>query len=232
MIAVQNLCLRQGAFLLEGVSFTIPAGRYGVLMGKTGSGKTSVLEAVGGLRPIASGRIVLDGRDVTAATPAARGVGYVPQDAALFRSMTVRANLGFALAVRNQPRQVIEPRVAELAAWLGITHLLDRYPAGLSGGEAQRLALGRALAFQPRILLLDEPLSSLDEDTREQMTDLLRRLREAREVTVLHVTHNRREAEQLGDVQLRLEQGKVRAAAESAQPDESTMLLDRETDDM
>jgi ABC-type molybdate transport system ATPase subunit len=105
---------------------------------------------------------------------------------------------------------------------------LDRFPAGLSGGEAQRVALGRALACHPRILLLDEPLSSLDEDTRDQMAVLLGRLRAAQEVTVLHVTHNRREAEQLGDVQLRLEQGKVQAETMAVGPDDSTAVLDRE----
>lgn len=209
MIAVDNLSLRQGAFALQGVSFTIPTGRYGVLMGKTGSGKTTILEAVAGLRSVAGGRILLDGRDVTDATPAARGVGYVPQDAALFRAMTVRANLAFALTIRKTPPPKVQERVSELASWLDIAALLDRHPHGLSGGEAQRVALGRALACRPRILLLDEPLSSLDEDTRGQMLTLLQNVKQAQEVTVLHVTHNRREAEQLGDVRLRLEAGKI-----------------------
>lgn len=209
VIAVENLCLRQGAFALAGISFAIPAGRYGVLMGKTGSGKTTILEAVAGLRSLAAGSIRLDGRDVTGATPAARGVGYVPQDAALFRALTVRENLGFALTIRKTPSAESAHRVSELAQWLDIAPLLDRRPHGLSGGEAQRVALGRALAFRPRILLLDEPLSSLDEETRDQMTALLQRLRAAHEMTVLHVTHNRREAEQLGDVLLRLEQGRI-----------------------
>ena len=209
MIAVENLCLRQGAFALDDISFTIPTGRYGVLMGKTGSGKTTILEAVAGLRSVVSGKILLDGREVTGATPAARGVGYVPQDAALFRSMTVRANLAFALRIRKQPRDTIDRRVNELADWLDIALLLDRFPHGLSGGEAQRVALGRALSCRPSILLLDEPLSSLDEDTRDQMTTLLQKVKQAHEVTVLHVTHNRREAAQLGDVRLRLEAGKI-----------------------
>lgn len=209
MIAVENLSLRQGAFALHGVSFTIPTGNYGVLMGKTGSGKTTILEAVAGLRSINGGRIHLDGHDVTQATPAARGVGYVPQDAALFRSMTVRANLAFALTIRKAATQLVRERVHELADWLGIAPLLDRHPHGLSGGEAQRVALGRALACRPRILLLDEPLSSLDEDTRGQMLTLLQNVKQTQRVTVLHVTHNRREAELLGDVRLRLEDGSI-----------------------
>jgi molybdate/tungstate transport system ATP-binding protein len=213
VITIENLCLRQGAFALEGISLTIPSGRYAVLMGKTGSGKTTLLEAVAGLRSVASGRIALAGLDVTSFTPAARGVGYVPQDAALFRAMTVRDNLAFALAIRKMPRAEVDERVRELADWLGIAPLLNRFPHGLSGGEAQRVALGRALAFRPRILLLDEPLSSLDEDTRDQMTAILRRVKEAYQVTVLHVTHNRREAEQLGDLRLKLDQGQIVSAS-------------------
>jgi molybdate/tungstate transport system ATP-binding protein len=209
MISVADLQLRQGQFSLAGISFTIPAGRYGVLMGQTGSGKTTLLEAIAGLRPIAAGSIKLAGIDVTYLPPAARQLGYVPQDAALFRSLTVRENLAFALDVRKAARDVIERRVHELSDWLGVRHLLDRTPHGLSGGEAQRVALGRALAFHPRILLLDEPLSSLDEDTRDQLHTLLESLKQTREVTVLHVTHSRKEAERLGDVVLRLADGKV-----------------------
>jgi ABC-type sugar transport system ATPase subunit len=178
-------------------------------MGKTGSGKTTILEAIAGLRPIRGGTILLDGRDVTREAPGARGVGYVPQDAALFPTMTVHQHLAFALVIRKVALQDINRRVGELAEWLGIAHLLERKPLGLSGGEAQRVALGRALSFRPRVLLLDEPLSSLDEDTRDQLVQLLDRLRQGRDVTVLHITHSRREAERLGDVRLRLEEGRI-----------------------
>ncbi|MCS7047289.1 MAG: ABC transporter ATP-binding protein [Gemmataceae bacterium] len=212
MISVQQLALRQGTFALHDISFTIPSGKYGVLMGKTGSGKTTILEALAGLRPIRAGRIVLGDCDVTAAAPACRGVGYVPQDAALFGSMTVRDNLAFALTLRRWPAQRIESRVTELSRWLGVETLLDRYPHGLSGGEAQRVALGRALAFHPAILLLDEPLSSLDDDTREALLDLLHSVKANGTATVLHVTHNRREADQLGDVRLCLVEGRIVAA--------------------
>src|SRR5213078_3838148 len=111
---------------------------------------------------------------VTRLPPAARNVGYVPQDSALFRTMTVRENLAFALAVRGAERAVIDARVAELSEWLGLAALLPRRAVGLSGGEAQRVALGRALAFRPDVLLLDEPLSALDEDTRTALYGLLR----------------------------------------------------------
>jgi molybdate/tungstate transport system ATP-binding protein len=207
VIRGDGLSIRQGRFALAGVSFEVPSGRYGVLMGKTGCGKTSVLEAVAGLRRLAAGRIVLGDTDVTRFAPFERRIGYVPQDRALFSTMTVADHLAFALRVRGQPRRRVNQRVAELADWLGLTHLLDRRPAGLSGGEAQRVALGRALSFRPEYLLLDEPLSSLDEATRQGMVDLLIRLRDDRRVTVLHVTHSSSEAQQLGEVCYRLADG-------------------------
>jgi ABC-type sugar transport system ATPase subunit len=212
MIEIHNLAVRQGKFALSGVSLAVPAGRYAVLMGKSGCGKTTVLEAVAGLRRVESGTISLAGRDVTHIRPAARHVGYVPQDGALFTTMTVRDNLSFALEVRGDSRAEVEKRVAELAGWLEIAHLLDRKPYFLSGGEKQRVALGRALASHPPVLLLDEPLSSLDDDTRDTLVELLTRLRDAREVTVLHVTHNRSEADRLGEIVFRLEDGAISEA--------------------
>ncbi len=213
MIAVHDLVLRQGAFALEGVSLSVPTGKYGVLMGKTGCGKTTILEAIAGLRPIVSGRIDLDGRNVCGWPPGARGIGYVPQDAALFPTMIVRDQLAFALTIRKAPPSEIAQRVDELASWLGIRHLLERKPQGLSGGEAQRVALGRALSFRPRFLLMDEPLSSLDEATRAQLVELLRDLRNHAPATVLHVTHSQQEARQLADVLFRLEDGRIREVA-------------------
>lgn len=207
MIAVEKLSLRQGAFHLDGVSFSVPTGRYAVLMGKTGSGKSSILEAICGLRPIIGGRIVLDGRDVTRLRPGERGIGYVPQDGALFPTHTVRDHLAFALGLRKFSLAQIEERVRDLAGWLGVTHLLDRYPEKLSGGEAQRVALGRAISFLPTVLVLDEPLSALDEGTRGEMYELLERLRSSQRMTVLHVTHSRAEADQLGDLVIRIEKG-------------------------
>jgi ABC-type sugar transport system ATPase subunit len=210
LIQITDLAVRQGKFALSGVSLAVPAGRYAVLMGRSGCGKTTVLETVAGLRQPAAGSIALAGRDVTRLRPAARHVGYVPQDGALFPTMTVRENLGFALDVRGDRPSDVEKRVDELAGWLGLVHLLDRKPYFLSGGEKQRVALGRALASHPPVLLLDEPLGSLDDDTRETLVELLGRLRESREVTVLHVTHNRAEADRLGDLVFRLEEGSVR----------------------
>jgi ABC-type sugar transport system ATPase subunit len=210
VIQLHNLTIRQGTFALAGVSLAVPAGHYAVLMGKSGCGKTTILEVIAGLRVLSAGTVELAGRNVTHLRPADRHVGYVPQDGALFPAMTVRENLGFALAVRGRSSAETEKRVAELAQWLELVHLLDRHPHFLSGGEKQRVALGRALASRPPVLLLDEPLSSLDDDTRTHLVTVLARLRDAREVTVLHVTHNRAEAARLADVVFQLEEGAVK----------------------
>lgn len=209
MIVVENLSVRAGAFALSDVSFTVAAGAYAVLMGMTGSGKTTILEAICGLKPIRGGRIVLHDRDVTLLRPADRGVGYVPQDRALFSTMTVRDHLAFAPVVHRWESTAIQARVGELAELLGIAHLLERRPHGLSGGEAQRVALGRALAIRPGVLLLDEPLSALDEATREDMCRLLETVRKQTRVTVLHVTHSVLEAQRLADRVLVLERGSI-----------------------
>jgi molybdate/tungstate transport system ATP-binding protein len=213
VISVERLGLAQGNFRLDDVSFEIASGQYAVLMGRTGSGKTTILEAIAGLRAIRSGRIVLDGRDVAPLTPAARGLGYVPQDGALFTNRTVFRNLSFALELRGVANNEIRRRVEEIAGWLGIDRLLERSTHGLSGGEAQRVALGRALIFEPPLLLLDEPLAALDEETRDQLIELLQSLRRRGNVTVLHITHSSGEAELLGDLRYRLEDGVVRDMA-------------------
>jgi ABC-type sugar transport system ATPase subunit len=212
MIDVDDLALRQGAFALAGVSLHVPQGRYAVLMGATGCGKTTVLEAIAGLRPITAGRVRLNGVDRTFSPPSERSIGYVPQDGALFTTMTVRGNLGFALSLRRRPAAEVDARVLELARWLGIEHLLDRRAVGLSGGEAQRVALGRALANHPPVLLLDEPLSALDDPTRDRMIEVLGELPRRADVTVLHVTHSRAEADRLADVVFHLDAGKIAVA--------------------
>ena len=209
MIEVDKITVRAGTFALEEISLTIPEGTYAALMGRTGSGKTTLIEAIIGLRRTESGTIRIDGRDVTHHRPAARGIGYVPQDGALFSTMTVHEHLAFALDIRRVPKNEIAARVDELARMLGIADLLSRRPAGLSGGERQRVALGRALSFRPRILLLDEPLSAVDEETRGEMYDLLRKVQSEVGVTALHITHSRSEAETLADRVFVLREGRI-----------------------
>ncbi len=220
MIQLRGVTIGAGSFLLSDVSLEVGSGEYAVLMGPSGQGKTTILESLCGLRTIISGSIVIDGVDVTDWPPADRQVGYVPQDLALFPTMTVRENLEFALKLRKANRTLIAQRTEELAHLLGIRHLLGRGVNHLSGGESQRVALGRALSFRPSILLLDEPLSALDEAKRHDMQKLLRGVQQSTGVTTLHVTHSAEEAETLADRVLTLGDGTVTskqtAAAQSS----------------
>ena len=210
MIEIKDLSLRAGEFRLDHLSFTIQSGQYAVLMGKTGRGKTTILEAICGLRRVEAGQILIHGQEVTDWLPADREVGYVPQDLALFPTFTVRGHLEFALRLRKWSQTRIDRRTDELAHQLGIQHLLDRKIVGLSGGESQRVALGRALSGYPSVLLLDEPLSALDADTRNEMQELLKSLTEFHDVTTLHITHNQEEAKALADCSYSLVSGEVK----------------------
>ncbi len=210
MIELHGITIRSGPFSLTNMVLTIPEGTYAVLMGGTGQGKTTILEAICGLRTVASGRVLLNGSDMTRWKPGDRGVGYVPQDLALFPMMTVRGHLEFALRVRHCSTAMIRDRVAELAHVLGIEPLLERRVTNLSGGESQRVALGRALSFRPRVLLLDEPLNALDEVTRDRLCELLRSIQKESGLTTLHITHSRAEARALAEKLFILEAGRLR----------------------
>ncbi len=209
MIEVQNLNIQAGKFTLTGIDFEVASGSYAILMGRTGSGKTTLLESICGLKPVTGGSIKLNGIDVTHDKPASRGIGYVPQDGALFPTMTVYEQLAFALRLRRWPTKAIKNRVSELSALLGIGDLQQRMPQGLSGGERQRVALGRALACHPEVLCLDEPLSALDEETATSLCALLKTVQRQTGVTTLHVTHRRAEAELLADQIFQLKDGKA-----------------------
>ena len=209
MIRFENISWSAGTFALSGVSFTVPQGSYAVLMGRSGSGKTSLLELLCGLRFPSSGAIWIGDREITNLTPGERGIGYVPQDGALFPTMTVRENIEFALRIRGESGPGSRAAVESLAERLGIAGVLDRKPQHLSGGERQRVALARALAATPTVLVLDEPLSALDEELREDLARLLKEIQRDLKLTTLHVTHHRQEAAQLADHVLRLENGSV-----------------------
>lgn len=210
MIKLENIQAIQGSFQLKNLSLEIPNGSYAALMGRSGCGKTTVMEIICGIRPILSGHIHLGDSEVTRMKPAERGVGYVPQDRALFPTMTVRHQLAFSLQLRKQSLDIIANRVDELANWLEIEHLLDRMPDGLSGGEAQRVALGRALASRPQVLCLDEPLSALDEALHEEMCTLLQRIHQQTKITILHVTHSKNEAKRLANQLWHFDGGSIR----------------------
>jgi len=205
MIELIDVVIRIGDFSLNKISLRVENGQYAVLMGKTGSGKTTILEAICGLRRVQSGRIMIDGQDVTRWAPADRNIGYVPQDLALFPSLTVKEHLEFGMRLRRMTSEHIAKKSQELANWLEISHLMARKPKGLSGGESQRVALGRAIAFGPALLLLDEPLSALDAATRVSVQGLLREVNKRTGISVLHVTHNQEEADSLADTCIRMQ---------------------------
>jgi ABC-type sugar transport system ATPase subunit len=162
-----------------------------------------------GLRRPLAGHIWIGGVDVTPLESGQRRIGFVPQDGALFPTLRVRDQLGFALRVRHRPSAEIADAVGGVAEELRIAHLLNRHPEGLSGGERQRVALGRALLSKPSVLLLDEPLSAIDEDAREGLLAVLQSSHKRLKVTVLHVTHSRQEAERMAEYLLVMQDGKV-----------------------
>ena len=199
-LELRNLRIQHGAFQLGPVSMPVPTGCHALLLGPTGSGKTTLLEVIAGLRKPQSGSILSFGIDITSYPPGDRGIGYVPQDAVVFPAMTVRQNLAFGLMIRKTPLKSQVERVEELARKLRLTAILDRKAFGLSGGEAQRVALGRALAFRPKLLLLDEPMSAIDDETKDAVLALL----EGEATSVLHVTHDRADVERLADAVYKL----------------------------
>ena len=210
MIQLEQLTWKvSGRTILENVTVEIPNNTYAVLMGSTGCGKTTLLEILCGLRQPTSGRVLLDGVDVTDLEPRERGIGYVPQDLSLFPGLRVREQIGFAPKLRGMAPEELNQRVIRLAEQFGIAHLLNRLPDMLSGGEKQRVALARALAAQPKLLLLDEPLSALDESMRAEAVSLLQRVQSEHALTVLHVTHSSSEAAALGTLHLRMMAGRL-----------------------
>ena len=199
MIQIQDLSIALGKFRLRHVDLGIEPGEYMVLLGPTGAGKTVLVECIVGIYRPKSGRILVDGHDVARLYPEERNVGYVPQDYALFPNMTVAANVAYGLKARKHPAAEIEAKAAAMMRLLGVAHLDYRLPLNLSGGEKQRVALGRALVTEPRILLLDEPLAALDENLRSELAAELRRVHGALHGTFLHVCHSFEETAEVAD---------------------------------
>ena len=220
-VTIDQLSIRLGEFALDNISLNIDAGSYAILTGKSGSGKSTLLECLCGLRRFHQGTIRIgekilaqfeSGKRVKWTPPALRAVSYMPQDIALFPHLNVREQIGFALEVRKYPKDAVRTAVESMAETLQIPHLLDRKPDHLSGGEAQRVALGRALIARPQLLCLDEPLAALDADTHTEMCQLLQHLHKQTGTTVLHITHNPQEATLLGDTHLTICNGRIESA--------------------
>jgi len=189
LLRVESLRLKLRNFELKDISFEVERGEHFAIVGPTGSGKSLLLETIAGIYSPSSGRIIIDGTDVTATPPEKRGVGIVYQDCMLFPHMSVYDNIAYGLRMRRVDRESIRERVKELSEMLGIEKLLDRKPATLSGGEKQRVAIARALAVKPKIMLLDEPFSALDAETRVRLRDSIFSILRKEGVAVVHVTH-------------------------------------------
>ena len=194
-IIARHISKRFGDFTaLDDVSLEVEGGSLTALLGPSGSGKSTLLRIIAGLETPDGGEIEISGQDATALKPQKRNVGFVFQHYAAFKHMTVRDNVAFGLAVRKRPRAEIRERVAELLRLVQLEAFADRYPAQLSGGQRQRMALARALAPDPQVLLLDEPFGALDARVRAELRDWLRRLHEEVHVTTIFVTHDQAEA--------------------------------------
>jgi sulfate transport system ATP-binding protein len=212
-ILVESVSKRFGDFVaLDDVSIEVADGSLTALLGPSGGGKSTLLRVIAGLEQPDEGRVMISGEDATPKPPQRRNVGFVFQHYAAFKHMTVAKNVAFGLTIRKRPREEIEARVDEL---LGLVHLqgfADRYPSQLSGGQRQRMALARALAVEPRVLLLDEPFGALDATVRKELRAWLRRLHDEVHVTTLFVTHDRDEAMELANHVVVLADGRVEQA--------------------
>jgi sulfate transport system ATP-binding protein len=199
-IDLSNISKRFGDFTaLEDVSLEVPEGSLTALLGPSGSGKSTLLRIIAGLEMPDSGSVAIDGVDLSNVRPQKRGIGFVFQHYAAFTHMSVRENVAFGLRIRKRPRAEVEARVNELLALVGLTKWADQQPAQLSGGQRQRMALARALAVQPRVLLLDEPFGALDATVRAELRAWLRRLHDEQGVTTVLVTHDQEEAMEVAD---------------------------------
>ena len=199
-ITVRNVSKRFGDFqALDDVSVDIPSGSLTALLGPSGGGKSTLLRIIAGLEQPDSGTVVIDGQDATATPVQSRNVGFVFQHYAAFKHMTVYRNVAFGLEIRKWPKDKVRARVGELLELVHLEQFADRYPAQLSGGQRQRMALARALAVEPGVLLLDEPFGALDAQVRQELRRWLRRLHDQVHVTTLFVTHDQEEALEVAD---------------------------------
>ena len=210
MISAKNVSKNYGDFAaLDDVSIEVEEGSLTALLGPSGSGKSTLLRVISGLEVPDSGTVILGDEDVTNVPPQDRGVGFVFQHYAAFKHMTVRDNVAFGLTIRKRPKDEIDARVDELLNVVGLAGFQTRYPSQLSGGQRQRMALARALAVEPKVLLLDEPFGALDANVRAELRAWLRRLHDEVHVTTVLVTHDQEEAMELADSIVLLNHGKI-----------------------
>ncbi|MEZ5153991.1 sulfate/molybdate ABC transporter ATP-binding protein [Rhodococcus zopfii] len=210
MITVTGAHKNYGDFAaLDNVDIEIPSGSLTALLGPSGSGKSTLLRSIAGLETLDAGTVHIAGKDVTEVTPQKRDIGFVFQHYAAFKHMTVRENVAFGLKIRKRPKGEIDKKVGELLEIVGLDGFQQRYPAQLSGGQRQRMALARALAVDPQVLLLDEPFGALDAKVRADLRTWLRRLHDEVHVTTVLVTHDQEEALDIADRIAVLNRGRI-----------------------
>ena len=215
-ISIRRVTKRFGSFVaLDNVSLAIPSGSLTALLGPSGSGKSTLLRVVAGLEQPDAGDVLISGEEATSLPPQKRGVGMVFQHYAAFKHLSVRKNIAFGLEIRKRPKAEVKKRVDELLQLVQIEGLAERYPSQLSGGQRQRMALARALAVEPKVLLLDEPFGALDARVRKELRTWLRRLHDEVHVTTVLVTHDQEEAMDVADRVVVMNQGQIE---QSGQP--------------
>ncbi len=194
---------------LDDINLTIPSGQLTALLGPSGGGKSTLLRIIAGLESADSGTVTIEGVDATGLPPQRRNVGFVFQHYAVFKHMTVAKNVAFGLEIRKRPKQEVRRRVDELLDLVHLRQFADRLPSQLSGGQRQRMALARALAVEPKVLLLDEPFGALDAKVRKELREWLRRLHDEVHVTTVFVTHDQEEALEVADTIVVLNEGRI-----------------------
>jgi sulfate/thiosulfate transport system ATP-binding protein len=213
-ISIRNISKRFGEFTaLDDVSLEVESGSLVALLGPSGSGKSTLLRIIAGLEQPDTGEVFLAEEDVTAFAPQDRGIGFVFQHYAAFKHMTVRNNVAFGLEIRKRPKAEVGQRVQELLALVQLEGFANRYPAQLSGGQRQRMGLARALAVDPKVLLLDEPFGALDAQVRKELRIWLRRLHDETHTTTVIVTHDQEEAMEVAETVAVMNHGRIEQVA-------------------
>jgi molybdate/tungstate transport system ATP-binding protein len=230
LLKLDGVCKAWHGFALKDVNLEVDQGEYFVLLGPTGAGKTLLLETIAGFHKLDRGKILFDSHDVSAVPPEGRGFGYVPQNCLLFPNMTVRKNVEFGLKMRRLTEADRKSKVDETLALFGLEPLAGRMPATLSAGEKQKVSLARVLAIKPKLILLDEPLSSIDAEARRGLKDELKRVHRELQVVVIHVTHDQMEGFSLAERVAIIRNGQIIQVGDPEQvvsnpKDESTARL-------